>query len=71
MQSWEVALDAAYALIEFPEEDWPTERQHSVSDAVRRVGLCFGQQMLDRDDRKNPRTVRRITDRLLIEADHG
>jgi hypothetical protein len=67
-RTWEVGLDAAYALIEFPEEDWSEERRRHVSDAARRVALCFSQQMLDRDPAKSPRTVRRITDKLLKEA---
>jgi hypothetical protein len=67
-RSWEVALDAAYALIEFPEEDWPEALRRRVSDAARRVALCFSQQMLDRDTLKSPRTTRRITRKLLREA---
>jgi hypothetical protein len=67
-RSWEVALDAAYTLIEFPEPDWPPPLRHSVSDAARRVALCFTQQALDTDPMKSPRTSRRVIARLLDEA---
>lgn len=67
-ESWEVALDAAYALMEFPEDHWDEPLRRQVSDAARRVALCFAQQMLDRDVKKSPRTVRRIIDKLLVEA---
>jgi hypothetical protein len=68
-RSWEVALDAAYALIEFPEPDWPLPLRQDVSDRARRVALCFAQQMLDTDPLKSPRTTRKIMARILGEAD--
>ncbi|MGY1636021.1 ATP-binding protein [Geodermatophilus sp. SYSU D00742] len=68
-QSWGVALDAAYSLVEFPEPDWPLPLRCSVSARARRVALCFAQQALDADALKSPRTNRKITARLLAEAD--
>jgi hypothetical protein len=67
-QSWEVALDAAYSLIEFPEPEWSPQLRDSVSASARRTALCFTQQALDKDPLKNPRTSRRIIARLLAEA---
>lgn len=67
-RSWQVALDAAYSLIEFPERDWPSELQESVAEAARRTALCFVHQMLDRDPLKSPRTNGRIMDRIFREA---
>jgi hypothetical protein len=67
-QSWEVALDAAYSLIEFPESDWSPQLRDSVSAGARRTALCFIQQALDKDPLKNARTSRRIIARLLAEA---
>jgi Helicase HerA, central domain len=66
--TWEVCLDAAYELIEFPEDDWPIPQRQHVRDAARRVSLCYAQQMLIRDIRKQPRTARRIMNKLLTEA---
>lgn len=68
-RSWQVALDAAYSIIEFPEDDWPAPLRRTVSQAARRTALCFTQQMLDADPLKSPRTSRRILERLLAEAE--
>lgn len=67
-QTWEVCQDAAYELAEFPEPDAPEELRLQVVSAAKRVCLCFEQQMLADDDRKAPRTTRRILARVLTEA---
>jgi hypothetical protein len=67
-QTWEVCQDAAYELVEFPEQDTPQLAQQIVATA-KRVCLCFEQQMLADDLRKVPRTTRRILARVLAEAD--
>ena len=67
-QTWEVCQDAAFELIEFPDEDQPAEAREAVEAAARRACLCFEQQMLADDRRKVPRTSRRILARVLAEA---
>lgn len=59
-QTWEICQDAAYDLIEYQEG--------RISDAQRRVGLCFAQQMLVNDPERTPRTVKIMLGRLLKEA---
>lgn len=59
-ETWETCQDAAYELIEYPEGQ--------TSDAQRRVGLCFAQQMLVNDPERTPRTVKIMLERLLKEA---
>lgn len=67
-QTWEVCQDAAYELVEFPDELASDEVNTRVGDTARRVCLCFEQQMLAHDERKVPRTARRILARVLTEA---
>ena len=67
-QTWEVCQDAAYDLIEFPAVDNPPELNGRLGRAARRVGLCYEQQMLAGDQRKSPRTSRRVMARVLAEA---
>jgi hypothetical protein len=67
-QTWEVCQDAAYQLIEFPEQDMPDGLRQQAGQAARRVALCFGQQMLANDTSIHPRTKRRVAARLLREA---
>ena len=67
-QTWEVCLDAAYELIEFPEEGAPDELREQVVASAKRVCLCFQQQMLADDERKTPRTARRVLARVMVEA---
>lgn len=66
-ETWQVCQDAAYELVEFPQEDQP-ESKETLDAAARRVCLCFEQQMLVNDKRKVPRTSRRILARVLGEA---
>jgi hypothetical protein len=67
-QTWEVCQDAAYELIEFPEDDQSEEARAALDLGARRVATCFEQQMLAADRRKVPRTSRRILVRVLREA---
>ena len=67
-QTWEVCQDAAYELVEFPDDETPSEIGATVDAAARRVCLCFEQQMLAEDRTKVPRTARRILARVLTEA---
>jgi hypothetical protein len=68
-QTWEVCQDAAYEIVEFPEEGAPDELRQQVVASAKRVCLCFQQQMLADDERKAPRPARRILARVLTEAD--
>lgn len=67
-QTWQVCQDAAYELIEFPDDEMPDEVRETVGAAARRVCICFEQQMLVDDARKVPRSSRRILARVLAEA---
>jgi hypothetical protein len=67
-ETWEVCQDAAYELVEFPDDDMPADVKNETVVAARRVCLCFEQQMLAGDRRKVPRTARRILARVLSEA---
>ena len=67
-RSWAVCQDAAYQLIEFPEDDWPAEVRERVAGAARRVAICFGQQMMFDSRSRHPRTLRRAMHRLMREA---
>jgi hypothetical protein len=67
-QTWEVCMDAAYELIEFPEPGADETLNVSIVAAAKRVCMCFEQQMLVDDRRKVPRTSRRILLRVLEEA---
>ncbi len=66
--TWGVCQDAAYELVEFPDAEMPDAARSALGLTARRVCMCFEQQMLAADTRKVPRTVRRITDRVLIQA---
>src|SRR5215212_2398381 len=66
--TWEVCQDAAYELIEFPEEEQPEQARVALDAAARRVAVCFEQQMLANDRRKVPRTSRRVLARVMREA---
>jgi hypothetical protein len=66
--SWDVCLDAGYALIEFPESETPPEATAAVNKAARRLCLCFAQQMLASDIRKPPRTAQRILEKITEEG---
>ena len=67
-ETWEVCQDAAYELIEFPDDEQDEEAKEKLDAAARRVALCFQQQMLANDRRKVPRTSRRVLARVLREA---
>jgi hypothetical protein len=67
-RTWDVAQDAGYELVEFPQEDQPEEARTVLDAAARRVCMCFAQQMLANDTRKVPRTSRRAVARLVAEA---
>ncbi|HYU75630.1 MAG TPA: ATP-binding protein, partial [Ktedonobacteraceae bacterium] len=68
-QCWEVAQNAGYDLIEFPEINWTDEAlTQRVGNAARRACLCFAQQMLSGDESKIPRTNRIILMKLQREA---
>jgi hypothetical protein len=68
-QTWEVCQDAAFELIEFPDPEISEPQNAQLRSAARRVCLCFEQQMLADDNRKQPRTSRRILARVLTEAE--
>ena len=68
--SWEVCMDAAYQLIEFPDPQWREALRERVGTAARRASLCFGQQMLVRDGR-TLRAASVAMSAILEEAGHG
>ena len=70
-QTWKVSQDAAYLMIQWPEDEWPLEKKQAATEVARRASLCFAQQMLYSDPRKLPRTAKRTMDRLLSEAQNG
>jgi hypothetical protein len=69
-ETWELCQDAGYELREFARAtDTLDDAQRTTARAAaERASLCFGQQMIAFDDKKQPDTARRITARLLIEA---
>ncbi len=67
-ETWEVCQDAAFELVEFPDPDMAESVKATVEATARKVCLCFEQQMLADDDRKVPRTSRRILARVMAEA---
>lgn len=67
-QTWEVAMDAGYELVQFPEPDAAADDRDLVAAAARRASLCFAQQMLADDESKLPRSIRMSTVRLLEAA---
>jgi DNA helicase HerA-like ATPase len=67
-RTWEVCQDASFELVEFPSPDMPATTQKQVDHTARQVAMCFEQQMLAADQRKLPRTTRRIVARILREA---
>jgi hypothetical protein len=62
---WRVSRSAAYELMQDTPDDASPEQEQAIAESVRRVGLCFAQQMLAADTAELPRSVRRITDELL------
>ena len=67
-RTWQVSLDAAYALIEFKPNAAGGEVQDRVDEAARRTGLCFGQQMLFSERERYPRNALIAIDALQLEA---
>jgi hypothetical protein len=67
-RTWSVCQDAAYELIEFPEQGWPDDQRQRVAGPARRAALCFEQQMLADDARKVPRTARIVAEQVLRQA---
>ena len=70
-ERWEVAMNAGYKIMEFPEDDWTEEELEEGSVAARRASLCFAQQMVVTDVARSPVDVNRILTRLISEAGHG
>lgn len=67
-ETWEVARDAAFVLVEWPEREWTQSRQDAAAATTNRVALCFAQQMLAVDARKTLKTSQRIMEKVLQEA---
>lgn len=65
---WDVCKDAAYQLVEFPEDDADEETVTRLRDTEDRVALCFGQQMLTAENWSQPATVRRAVADLANES---
>ncbi len=66
----QVALDAAYNVIDFPEADYPPAVRQVLGDSALRVAFCYAQQMLANDTSVMPPTARRLVDGL-IRISHG
>lgn len=67
---WKVSRAGAYDVIEFPDAAVPPAAHAPLRAADRRAALCFAQQMLARDQRKHPRTIRALT-AGLVEREGG
>jgi hypothetical protein len=67
-RTWNLCQDAAYELIEFPEEEYEQGLNERLAAAARRTALCFEQQMLVADSRKLPHASRRVITDVMIEA---
>jgi hypothetical protein len=67
-ERWEVCQEIAYAVVEFPEEDWPDELRQTLGDTSIRVALCAGQQLLAADPAAHPRSVVRAIEEVEAEA---
>jgi hypothetical protein len=68
--TWEVCLDAAYELIEFPRDAGalPADENEAMGNAVNRTGLCFAQQMIFRDPQTLPKAAERKLETLRQEV---
>ncbi|TQS25626.1 ATP-binding protein [Microbispora sp. KK1-11] len=66
---WDICLDAAYHLVEFPVEGQDPEIVSRLKDVARCTGLCFAQQMLAAEAWAHPATERRALTELLAKAD--
>jgi hypothetical protein len=64
-ETWNVCQDAAYDLVEFPDEEIAEPARAAVDQSARRACLCFEQQMLAADQLKVPRTARLILAKVL------
>jgi hypothetical protein len=65
---WDVCQSAAYAVVEFPENDWPDELRASVGANAVRVALCVGQQLALAHPDAHPRSIVREIEALEDEA---
>jgi hypothetical protein len=68
-ESWAVCQDVAFEMIQWPDDSVPPELKVDMASAARRAALCFGQQMLARD--QSPGIANRVLTKLLAEAKHG
>jgi hypothetical protein len=66
--TWRLCEAASYELIEYPDKSSSDDLRARAAPAARRTALCFYQQMLASDAAKHPRTVRRLTERMLLEV---
>jgi hypothetical protein len=66
--TWALCQDAGSAIIEWPKEDWPPDRQAVVAEAAWRASLCFGQQMLMENPRYTPADADQEIAKLIMEA---
>jgi hypothetical protein len=56
-ESWKVCQEAAYHIVEFPEDEWPEDLRNKVGDTAVRFALCAGQQLLTRQPDAHPRDI--------------
>jgi hypothetical protein len=66
--TWKLCRSAAYELIEHPSADTAPDRRQAMEAAARRVGMCFGQQMLESSGRHIATAMRDISTQLLAVA---
>lgn len=66
--TWELAQDAAFDIVEWPTGLGATE-DVLLAAAARSAGLCFAQQMVERDSRKIPRLKRWALGQVLEHVD--
>ncbi|MGJ6969632.1 ATP-binding protein [Streptosporangium sp. G11] len=70
-ETWALCQDAAYHLVEFPDDGQDPELAERLTDVARCTALCFGQQMLATRPWTHPTTQRRVLQQLVEEAGHA
>ncbi|MFD3441115.1 ATP-binding protein [Streptomyces sp. NPDC058685] len=67
--TWDLCRDAAYQLVELPEEDAPPDLMEQLRGTADRTALCFAQQMLATEKWAHPGRDRRALTQLLALAE--
>ncbi|WP_159395714.1 ATP-binding protein [Streptomyces sp. 3211] len=65
---WGVCRSAAYQLVEFPDEQQPSQLAAQLAEVAKCTALCFAQQILDSEKWTQPVDGQRLLARLMREA---